>query len=305
MNEKKLNSSVFASVNSLIALQKKAKKGSTVTPQKQTLFGTGATKSPFKTKGMDFAEVRAYQAGDDTRQIDWRVTAKYGKPYTKLYIDEKERPVFFMCDLRSHMKFASHGDFKSVIAAKITTFLGWFCAAKGDSLQALVITPDTLKLTTSGKGKNIVLPLLKELSAASHPTALTPDVMTLDQALTRAVSMVSKGALVFICSDFHDFDLKGVKQCTKIANKGGVTFIHIFDEMEETLPAALLPLSDGYQATLVDMTDKKNRKVFDAAFASQQTFIKKTATTYGINYIPVRTDSDYLKTIAAFCEGRV
>ena len=91
---------------------------------------TGETPSLFKTKGMDFSEVRSYQAGDDIRQIDWRVTAKYGKPFTKLYVEEKEQRVFFLLDLRSVMQFATSGQFKSVIVARLFSYLSWKFLAK-------------------------------------------------------------------------------------------------------------------------------------------------------------------------------
>lgn len=305
MSEKKLNSSVFASVPGLIALQKKARKGANPTLQKQTLAGSGNTRSPFKTKGMDFAEVRAYQAGDDSRQIDWRVTAKYGKPYTKLYVDEKERPVFFVCDMRTAMKFASHGDFKSVACARITAFLGWYCAAKGDNLRALMLTPNALKLTATGKGKDVVLPILKELSRASNPTHLAPDEVTLEQALARAIPFVQKGALVFVCSDFHDLTEKCKRLLGKLSHAGTVTFVHIYDEMERQLPDAFIPASNGKDALIVDMTVKKNRTAYTATFDKQQGFIKKMAAAHQTSYLDIRTDSDYIKTIAAFCEGRI
>ena len=84
----------------------------------QAYSHSGSAKSPFRTRGLDFQEIRAYQQGDDIRQIDWKTTAKHGgKPYTKLYTDEKEQPVYFVCDLRGCMKFASRGVFKSVIVA--------------------------------------------------------------------------------------------------------------------------------------------------------------------------------------------
>lgn len=305
MSEKKLNSSVFASVPGLIALQKKTRKGGNPNLQKQTLSGTGNTPSPFKTKGMDFAEVRAYQAGDDSRQIDWRVTAKYGKPYTKLYIDEKERPIFFLCDMRTAMKFASHGDFKSVLSAKITAFLGWYCAAKGDSLRALVLTPNALKLTAIGKGKDIVLPMLKEISHASNPTHIAPDEMTLEQAMARALPFVQKGALVFVCSDFHDLTDACAPLLGKLSGAATVTFVHIYDEMEKNLPAALIPVSNGTESALIDMRIGKNRKAYAAAFDKQHAFIKKMATSHGITYLETPTDSDYIKTIAAYAQGRI
>ena len=106
---------VYADLDHLLRLKKQALRFQLKETNRKAYTGQGYTKSPFKSKGLDFQEVRAYQPGDDIRQIDWRVTAKYGKPFTKLYTDEKERQVFLICDMRSRMKFASRGRFNRLL----------------------------------------------------------------------------------------------------------------------------------------------------------------------------------------------
>ena len=107
----------------LTALKQRAELFALPESGKKVLTGIGSTYSPFKSRGLDFQEVRVYQPGDDIRQIDWHSTAKYGKPFTKLYTEEKERTLFFIVDLRSSMYFATHGDFKAIMAARLTAFM--------------------------------------------------------------------------------------------------------------------------------------------------------------------------------------
>ncbi len=303
MTNKGFNSSVYVSAAGLAALQKRAMMLKLPRSKKQSLIGSGATKSPFKTKGMDFAEVRQYQAGDDVRQIDWRVTAKYGKPFTKLYTDERQRQVVFVCDLRSAMKFASQGDFKSVLAAKITTFLAWVTFQKSDTMRMLFVLPEALKISPVGRGIDAVKSIITELEEALNPLNVPVDLVTFEQSLKRLDAITPKGALVFICSDFHDLTPASVDFLAPIAKRADVSFIHIFDVMEEKMPAAVLPVSDGQTAFIADMRDKKNRKVFADSFTKVQSLVADAVQRYGLGYLPVRTDEDYLDMVARYCEG--
>ena len=305
MKQLAVNSSVFVSKGALTALKKKAAFVKFPVPKKQSLIGSGASKSPFKTKGMDFSEVRQYQAGDDVRQIDWRVTAKYGKPFTKLYTDEKERQVVLVCDMRSSMKFATSGDFKSVLSAKMTAFLAWVSAAKGDTIRTLLILPDMIKVMPVGKAEQTIAVMLDELSEASNPFRISQDIVSFEQALKRLEVITPKGSSVFILSDFHDVTPNDIQRVGKIAMRSDVSFVHIFDTMEEKMPAALLPITDGSEAFIADMRDKTNRKVFEDSFTKIQSMIGDAVNRYQLGYLPVRTDESYLDMIARYCEGKV
>ena len=304
MKHSAVNSSVFVSKSALSALKKKAAFVGLPASKKQSLIGSGASKSPFKTKGMDFSEVRQYQAGDDIRQIDWRVTAKYGKPFTKLYTDEKERQVVLVCDMRSSMKFATSGDFKSVLAAKMTAFLSWVSVAKGDTIRTLLVLPDMIKVMPIGKGEQTIALMLDELSEATNPFCLPTDIVSFEQVLKRLDALTPKGASVFVLSDFHDITPDGIQRIGKMAVRSDVSFVHIFDAMEEKMPAALLPITDGKHAFVADMRDKTNRKVFEDSFTKIQSMIGDAVNRYQLGYLPVRTDESYLDMIARYCEGR-
>ena len=305
MKHSKVNSSVFVSVPALAALKKKAAVVRIPQSKKQALTGIGSSRSPFKTKGMDFSEVRQYQAGDDIRQIDWRVTAKYGKPFTKLYTDEKQRQVILVCDFRSAMKFASSGDFKSVLVAKMAAFLAWASTFKGDTIRALIILPELIKVTPISSGDEGISSLLSELSSALDPFSVPADIISLEQIIKRLEAITPKGAFVFMFSDFHDITPEAVKKIGLLSKHADLSFIHIFDAMEEKMPAAVLPVTDMRKAYMIDMRDKKNRKVFSDSFTKIQDIVGQTVNAYHLGYLPVRTDEAYLDIIARYCEGRV
>lgn len=304
MKKEKFNAQVFADTAELAALKARAAGTDMPSSLKQTVHGTGTAVSPFKSRGMDFSEVRSYQAGDDIRQIDWRVTAKYGKPFTKLYIDEKDRQIYIVCDERSGMKFASRGEFKSVVAAKIAAFLLWTGSVKHHTLHTLILTPDTLKQTAFGSGDDVVLSVLKDLSAATNPTDLKPDVPTMERAALTAAAGAQKGALVFFISDFHDLDTSAVSHLRELSAKAQVYLIHVYDEMERILPDAVLPVTNGTDLILADMKKESARRSYEKAFEARRALLKKTADTYKAGYLSVHTDEDYLSRLISFIRGK-
>lgn len=303
MKKEEFNSLVFANPADLAALKTRAVSGDIPPSSKQAIHKTGTAASPFKSRGMDFSEVRAYQAGDDIRQIDWRVTAKYGKPFTKLYIDEKDRQIYIVVDERSAMKFASRGVFKSVAAAQIAAMLLWIGSIKHHTLQTLILTPDTLKQTVTGTGDDVVLAILKDLSAATNPTVLGEDVPTLERAALTAAAGANKGALVFFISDFRDLNTAAISHLRALSSKAQVFLIHVYDEMERILPQAVLPLTNGKELTWADMKKESARQSYQRAFDDKTALIEKTAATYQMGYISIRTDADYLTQIISFTKG--
>jgi len=258
--------------------------------------GSGSSNSPFRTRGLDFQEIRAYQPGDDIRQIDWRTTAKHGKPFTKLYTDEKERPVYFICDMRSAMKFASHGDFKSVVAARITMLLAWMVEQKKDKIGALVLMPDQIKVVDMNR-RSGTEGLISNLVASGTPQADKTDETTMDQALLLLAREAKKGAMIFIAGDFHDFTTESVKILDRIKQNRTIALIQIYDEMESILPYGFWTMTNGSETATVDMTNKANRDSFETAFQNRLTFIKETASSNGWDYVSVKTTDDYLNLL--------
>lgn len=270
--------------------------------KKQAYTGVGESQSPFRTRGLDFQEIRAYQPGDDMRQIDWRTTAKHGKPFTKLYTDEKECPVYFVCDMRGRMKFASHGDFKSVIAARMAMFLAFLVEQKKDRIGSVILMPDRVisaDLRQNGGTEALITDLVS--GGTSQPD--TPDKTTLAQALTFLAREAKNGAMIFIFSDFSDLDDKAVHILNRLSTRRTIALIHIYDALEAKLPDGLWTVTDGWQTKTLDMTSKSARKAFEQAFKHQLSFIRETVDRYGWGYLQVKTTDNYLNTLTEYTRG--
>ena len=267
--------------------------------------GSGNSNSPFRTRGLDFQEIRAYQPGDDIRQIDWRTTAKYGKPFTKLYTDEKERPVYFVCDMRSRMKFASHGDFKSVVAARMTMFLAYLVEKKKDRIGSVILMPDHLK-SVDLRGNGGTEEMIADFVVAGSPISEKTDAVTLEQALLLLAREAKNGAMIFICSDFSDLTESAIRILNQLSTRRTIALMHVYDEMEGELPYGLWTITDGQKTEIIDMTNKINREAFEKPFQNRITLIEETVKKYGWGYISVKTTDDYLSKLTDYMrKGRM
>ncbi len=201
---------------------------------------SGNQLSKTKGRGMEFDEVRHYQAGDDIRAIDWRVTARTGQTHTKLYREEKERPVFFFVDFSPSMYFGSQLLYKSVQAAHVTANLAWRYAYRGDRVGGLVFNDSKhseVKPMARDKG---VLRLLHELVAAHQgapqQASISGDATTFQANLQRLRQLVKTGAQVFLISDFHHLNARSIQELRSLSAHNSVQAIILTDPLELRLP---------------------------------------------------------------------
>ncbi len=156
--------------------------------------------SRFKGRGMEFDETRLYQPGDDIRSIDWRVTARTGKTHTKVFREERERPIFISVDNRPAMHFATRGVFKSVLAAKLAALLAWTAENHDDRIGGQVFSDNSCYELKPQNGKHGVLKLFNAL-VKTH--GLTGYAVTFEHALARLTQHARPGSMVYIISDFR------------------------------------------------------------------------------------------------------
>lgn len=302
MRQRSLKNPVFVHVSELVALKKTAETVLSPMQKKQAFKDIGDVNSPFKSKGLDFQEVRQYQPGDDPRQIDWRVTAKYGEPFTKLYTDEKARSVFIVADLRTHMKFASHGDFKSVVCAKSCALLTFAALHHQDKTTIQLLLPTKIQLFSNLKKSDEVGGLLNTLSDATYPYHFPHDNVSFTQNLQLASKQAAKGSIIFILSDFHDLTDDVEPFFAALTHKNTVTCIHIYDFLERQLPAGYLPVTDGEDLLIADMTTKRAREAFSEKFDRRHDLIEQWCTRYEMNFLTLRNDTDYIRNLRFFYE---
>lgn len=204
----------------------------------------GLQRSPQRGRGMAFAEVRQYQPGDDIRSIDWRVTARRQAPHTKLYEEERERPVLLLCDLGSTLFFASTGAYKQVRAAQVTSLLAWLALWAGDQVGGIVFNDQELSVLRPARRKKSVLRLLDTLAElqrqpAAETSADNPnDHHGLDRALAEARRVAHTGSRIFVVSDFLGISDDTPTLLGALARHNSVSALRIVDPLEQTLPAS-------------------------------------------------------------------
>lgn len=253
---------------------------------------SGEYKSPFKGRGMEFEEVRLYNQGDDIRAIDWRVTARTGKPHTKLFQEEKERPVYILTDMRNTMRFSTKNEFKSVMAAKISSIIGWNSLKNGDKIGGIVISPNNYVKLSPQKQRKRLLAYFTALANASKDSH-NQDKYKLSHALAELRRVVKSGALVYVLSDFYDFDKEAQRQLSHISKHNDCAMIYVHDLIEDKAPpAGIYRVSDGNNISTINTADKKWCEEYNSFFAEKYENLKNYAMLRKIKFIKIRTDEE-------------
>jgi len=202
----------------------------------------GGHLSRFKARGMEFEEARPYQAGDDIRSMDWLVTARTGKPHTKLFREEKERAVLFCVDFRQPMHFATQGKFKSVMASQAASALAWAASKIGDRIGGLTFSEEGHHEMRPARGDRSVMRLIAQLSDASknkaQQTSQELSTESLNHALKRLNQVTHPGSLIFILSDFRGLNDKSHRLLSQLSRHNDIILLHIYDQLEKQLPSS-------------------------------------------------------------------
>ena len=205
---------------------------------------TGLGVSPFKGRGVEFEEVRAYQHGDDIRSIDWRVTARRSKPHTKVFREERERPVLVVLDQCHSLFFGSHLNFKSVTAAQTAALLAWATLNHGDRIGGVVFNETIFSEIRPRRSKQNLMHLLKKISEHNQSlqarSVASPqtghDGGSLARALRHARRVSHPGTHIVIISDFSQHNDETLRHFTRLSRHCEVMAIHVSDPMEAELP---------------------------------------------------------------------
>jgi uncharacterized protein (DUF58 family) len=257
--------------------------------------------SRVKGRGMEFAESRPYQPGDDARNLHWRVMARTGKPFTKLFREERERPVFVWVDLRDRMYFGTRGVFKSVLAARAAALIAWAASRNGDRIGGVIFSDGVHTEIKPGRGKAAVLYLLKRL--AEHPAwdqhaHEEPDERAVRDAMVRLRRVIRPGSLVFLLSDFANLDAAAEVNLAELARHNEITLMMIYDQLERELPPpGSYRLSDGREELVLDAADPAYRALYAERFAQRLEQIGAIARRHGMSLLTCRTDQDPLRVL--------
>ncbi len=254
----------------------------------------GDYQSAFKGRGMEYDESRLYQAGDDIRNIDWRVTARTGKAHTKLFCEERERPVHIWVDFRAPMFFATRGKFKAVIAAELASLFAWTANRQGDRVGGVVFSDTVHHELKPQRGKSAVLRLIKHM--VEHPAWQQKDIVEEQQqgmlrSLINLRRMTRPGSLVILLSDFRGFDEQSRSHLIRLRQHNELIMVHIYDWLEAFLPpAGSYRIRNGEQELVFDTHNKKLVTEHAEKFKSHQAYLLKTARSCHANFLTCRTE---------------
>jgi uncharacterized protein (DUF58 family) len=209
----------------------------TLTSLRIQAASAGGHLSRFKGRGVEFDESRPYEEGDDLRTIDWRVTARTGKPYTKVFREERDRPVIVWLDLRMPMLFATHGAFKAVRASQTAALIAWSSVAHGDRLGGLVFSEGEHLELRPKLGRSAALRFFRALAEPErwdHEATRADDDG--ERALLRLTRVARPGSLVFMLSDFRNLGPSAERHIRQLARHCEVFLVHFYDPIERELP---------------------------------------------------------------------
>jgi uncharacterized protein (DUF58 family) len=242
---------------------------------------------------MDFAESRMYQPGDDIRTIDWRVTARSGRVHTKVFEEEREKPVLLWVDLRPSMFFATRGRFKSVVAADVAALLLWKTLQDGDRIGGLLQNGEHIELKPS-RSRSAALHFLRQLSDMTRNASVSRKSADLQASWTRLRRVAQPGSQIFVLSDFRQANTAALRQLAMLAQHSQVTLIAIQDPFEERLPnTGSLRLTDGKRHLLLNIGQRLWRDRYANRVAQAAKALQEFARSHRIPLVQLSTaDSD-------------
>lgn len=258
----------------------------------------GNSLSKLRGRGMDFMEVRNYQPGDEVRHMEWRVTARTGKPHVKLYQEERERPAIITVDFTPSMYFGTRLAFKSVIAAKLATILAWTAITDGDRVGALLTSAQEHdEFIPKGREKG-VLPILAALSEYTYKYKQmlgTADVSihNFSEVLIRLRRVARPGSIIVLVGDFYNIDADAQRHLNRLRAHNDILAYHIIDKIELAPPEPdIYAVTNGVEEMVLDTT---KTKVADAYQEYCETKIAKAKELFAklkIQYVQVMADMD-------------
>ena len=261
---------------------------------------SGQYLSRFKGRGMEFDESRPYQPGDDIRNMDWRVTARTNKPHSKVFREERERPVLLWVDFRPSMFFATRVCFKSVLGARLAALLSWKATQQGDRLGALLFSDTRHLEIRPGRGKSAVLRLIKQLSefsqgAGEHAGAGRQDD---GHALKRLVQVTRPGSLIYLISDFRHMTEQLESSLATLSAHNELVLLHVHDALETSLPAAgFYRVTDGVVEASIDASNEQVKTQYQQRFNEQQQTLIRLCQKCRATYRPASTQQTALEII--------
>jgi Uncharacterized conserved protein (some members contain a von Willebrand factor type A (vWA) domain) len=262
----------------------------------------GQYHSAFKGRGMAFSEVRDYQFGDDIRDVDWNVTARYNRPYIKVFEEERELTVMLLIDMSGSRDFGSVNVMKKDVITEIAAILAFSAIQNNDKIGVIFFSDKIEKFIPPQKGKKHILYIIREL-IDFKPDQTKTDI---SQVLKYLTNVIKKRCSAFIISDFIDKD--NFKDALTIANKKhDVVAIQVYDRREAELPSVgLLKIKDAETNTerWIDSSSSRVREVYHQWWEERQQQMNDSFKKSRVDSVSIRTEDDYVKALIALFKKR-
>jgi uncharacterized protein (DUF58 family) len=269
---------------------------------------SGIHHSRLRGRGVDFDQVRVYQSGDDVRNIDWRVTARTQVPHTKLFHEERERPVFILAEQTRRVFFGSSLVLKSVVVARAAALLGWACLAHNDRIGGLVFGDRAHHQIRPRRSKQSLLQLFSRLEHFNQGLRATdePSPEAFVQALRRAREVLRPGSLAIILCDERGLDDQTEQQLTLLARHVELMLLPVYDPLDHDLPSAgLLRFQQGH--TRLEL-DTSSPTILDAYRAHAQARVarwQQLAQRLNVMLLPLSSAQDPVEQLREQLDVRI
>jgi uncharacterized protein (DUF58 family) len=253
----------------------------------------GAYRSRYRGRGVDFLESRNYQPGDDIRNMDWRVTARTGRAHTKVFQEERERPVLVVMDASPSLYFGTRHRLKSVAAGQMAAAIAWAAIRRGDRIGGFLFAPGRHRELRPAGGRRGAMRVIQGLVDWLEPKAIDGDENEpLSTALERVRHTVRPGSLVIVISDFFGMDEACNRHLSRLRQHNDVIGCQVLDAAEYQLREGRYPISDGEQATVLDMGQKESRNRYQAMGLQHLEEPRRMFRKHQCGWLVLRTDDD-------------
>ena len=261
----------------------------------------GEYQSAFKGRGMSFSEVREYQMGDDVRTIDWKVTARFNKPYIKVFEEERELTIMLLIDMSGSESFGTKKQFKRDLVTEVAATLAFSAIQNNDKIGVLFFTDEVEKFIPPKKGKKHVLRIIRELIEFTPKSKKT----NISGAINYFTNAIKKHSTAFLISDFID---KEYEDAMRFANsRHDLMAVKIYDKGEYTLPSVGLIQLENQETgdkKWVNTGSKKVRDSYEKAMQAKREYFKKAAGKCGIDVAEIATDESFVKPLIGLFKRR-
>jgi uncharacterized protein (DUF58 family) len=289
--------SVHVGLEHLIALQHAARGFSVFGRQAVTSALAGRQASRLRGRGLAFEELRNYAPGDDIRHIDWKVTARTGRPHTRVFAEERERPVFLVVDQRLGMFFGTRVQMKSVTAAELAASLAWQAVETGDRVGALVLSDADMSEFAPHRSRRAVLRVLDAVArhngALAVDAGIVPDSEQLNRGLERVARRATHDWTVVVISDFQGADDATRESIKRMARHNDVIAMLVHDPIAWHVPVGgRLVASDTRAQLRLDMGNARVREGVARVVAERSARLARLKEELGVPFVAIHTGGD-------------